>query len=120
MNIILIHATDEYTREMIKSALINHLALIITEDRAQCLEALSQKAKINTAFIGMASEDGEPDFELFEEISRLNPELNVIAVGDHDTEDAAADAVRHGAAGYMVVPADANAILTLARGKPAR
>jgi DNA-binding NtrC family response regulator len=115
MNGILIHAADEYTREMLKAALINHLPLIITEDRAQCLDVLQQKTRINKAFISACSQEGGADLELFEEISALKPELEVIAVGDHDTEDIAAQAVRHGAAGYIVIPAEPNAILTLAR-----
>ncbi len=115
MSAVLIYAADEYMREMVKSALINHMPLIITESRAQCLEALSQKAPINKAFISAVSEEDDADLALFEEILNLKPDLKVIAVGDHDTEDIAAEAVRHGAAGYMVVPSEANAILTLAR-----
>ena len=115
MNGILIYATDEYTREMIKEALINHLPLIITEDRAQCLDVLRQKTGITKAFIAASSEEGDADRELFEQITALKPELKVIAVGDHDTEDMAAEAVRHGAAGYIIIPAEPNAILTLAR-----
>ena len=115
MNGILIYATDEYTREMLKAALINHLPLIITEDRAQCLDVLKQKTSISKAFIAACAGKGDADLELFEEISELKPELKVIAVGDHDTEDIAAQAVRHGAAGYIIIPAEPNAILTLAR-----
>ena len=115
MNGILIYAPDEYSREMLKTALIDHLPLIITDDRTQCLDVLEQKANIGKAFIAASSEEGDADFELFEEISRLRPELSVIAVGDHDTEDMAAQALRHGAAGYIILPAEPNAILTLTR-----
>ena len=117
MNAILIYAADEYAREMIKSALINYLPLIITEDRAQCLEALRQKAVIQKAFIAAYDQNGDADLKLFEEISALKAGLSVIAVGNHDTEDAAAEAVHCGASGYIIVPAEANAILTLARAQ---
>jgi len=115
MNGILIYAQDEYTRETLKKALIDHLPLIIVDDRAQCLDVLQQKTILAKAFIAACAKEDEADMELFEEIAALKPELKVIAVGDHDTEDAAAQAVRHGAAGYIVIPADPNAILTLAR-----
>ena len=118
MRAVLIYAADEYLREMVKSALIDHLPLIITEDRTQCLEVLRQKAVIDKAFICACSEKGDADFELFEEISALRPELTVIALGDQATEDMTTEAVRHGAAGYILMPADANAILTLARQQP--
>jgi DNA-binding NtrC family response regulator len=115
MNTVLIYAAEEYLREMVKSALINHLPLIITENREQCLEALKQKTAISTGFISACSEDGNADLGLFEEILALRPGLHVMALGDHNTEDIAAEAVRHGAAGYILMPAEANAILTLAR-----
>jgi DNA-binding NtrC family response regulator len=115
MNGILIYAADEYAREMLKAALVNHLPLIITEDRGQCLDILQQKTNIKKAFIAACDAEDNADLELFEEILELKPELKVIAVGDHDTEDIAAKAVKHGAAGYIILPAEANAILTLAR-----
>ena len=115
MNGILIYAPDEYLREMVKAALIDHFPLIITDNRVQCLEAVNQIAKIDKAFISPCTEDGDADFELFKEISGLRPELRLIALGDHNTEEFAAEAVRHGAAGYILMPADANAILTSAR-----
>jgi DNA-binding NtrC family response regulator len=115
MNGIFIYATDEYTREMLKAALINHLPLIITEDRAQCLNVMAQKTTANKAFIAACTKKGKADFELFEKILELKPELKMIAVGDHDTEDIAAEAIKHGAGGYIILPAEANAILTLAR-----
>jgi DNA-binding NtrC family response regulator len=115
MSAILIYAADEYLREMVKAALINHMPLIITEHRAQCLEAINQKAKIDKAFISSCTENDEADFELFEEILKLRPDLKLIAIGDHDTEGITIEAVRHGAAGYILMPAEANAILTLAR-----
>jgi DNA-binding NtrC family response regulator len=115
MSAVLIYAEDEYTRETIKSTLIDHLPLIVTDDRDQCLEALNQKAGINKAFIGTSSEKSKAALKLFDDISGSRPELSVIAVGDHHTENTAIEAVRHGAAGYILIPAEANAILTLAR-----
>jgi DNA-binding NtrC family response regulator len=115
MNGILIYATDEYTREMLKGALSNHLPLIITEDRAQCLGVLKQKTALHKAFIAPCNKKGKADLELFEEILELRPGLKMIAVGDHNTEDIAAQAVKHGATGYIILPAETNAILTLAR-----
>lgn len=114
MNTVLIHAADEYTRDTIKSALIDHCPLIITEDRVQCLEAIKQKAAIHKAFIGVSGKT-TATLKLFEEISALKSGLNMTAVGDHNTEEMAAEAVRHGAAGYILIPCEANAILTLAR-----
>lgn len=118
MNGVLIHAPDEYTRDMIKAALMDHLPLIVTQDRLQCLDALKQKIMPDKAFVAVCADDGNMDLGLFEEIFALRPGLKVIAVGDHDTEDMAAQAVRHGAAGYILMPAEANAILTIARARP--
>lgn len=113
MNTILVCAADEYIREMLKSALADHFPLIVTEDPEQCLHVLRQRSAISKAFI--APEEDDTDMTLFKEASALRPELKMIAVGDHNTEAMAAEAVRHGAAGYILMPADANAILTAAR-----
>lgn len=112
---ILIYAPDEHTREAFKSALNKHLPLIVTESRAQCLAAAAQKAPLAKAFIAACSADGDPDIDIFKEISSLRPALKIIAVGDNATEEMSAEALRHGAAGYMLMPLKADAILALAR-----
>jgi ActR/RegA family two-component response regulator len=116
MNTILNYcAGQEHDRELIKAALANHINLITTESRAQCLEAIKQKAPIHKAFVHVANENGEIDLKIFKELSTINPELRMIAVGDHDTETAAIKAVRLGAAGYIILPVNADEILTTAR-----
>ena len=112
MSAVLIFAENEHTREAIKSALADHIPLIVTEDHTQCMSALQQKAPIHKAFIGVSDEN---DLGIFEEISALKPGLKLIAVGDHNTENTAIEAVRVGASGYILLPAKAGEILATAR-----
>ena len=115
MNPLLIFAEDENTREALKSALSTHLPLIVTEDRAQCLEAIGQKIPIYKAFIGVRTIKNAADLNIFGEIAALRPGLKMIAVGDQHTEGTAVEAVERGAAGYMLLPLNNAEILTAAR-----
>ncbi len=115
MNIILIYSPEERMREEMKSALANHLPLIVTEDRAQCLDALKQKSIIHKAFLAVVDADDTADLELFEEAAALRPGLKMIATGRHETEALAVEAVNHGADGYILLPLTPDAIMTAAR-----
>jgi ActR/RegA family two-component response regulator len=86
--------------------------LIVVEDHTQCIAALTQKAALHAGFIGVLDED---DPGIFEEILGSKPGLKLIAVGDHNPEAAAGEAVRRGAAGYILLPAETSAILAAAR-----
>ena len=105
----------EHHREIIKSALAHHLNLITVECHDQLMEALSQKAAVHTVFIDVADEEGTIDLGIFKAVSDLKPKLRIIAIGEHATEQAAVEAVRHGASGYMVLPVKAEELLTAAR-----
>jgi DNA-binding NtrC family response regulator len=115
MNIILIYSPQERTREQIKSALANHIALITTEDRQQFLEALKQKTPLHKAFMDVCNAEDEADLELFQQADVLRPGLKMIAVGTHATEELAVEAVRQGADGYLLLPLSPDAIQTAAR-----
>ncbi len=115
MSPVLIFAADETTREALKSALSLHLPLIVTEDRAQCLEAVGQNIPILKAFIGVRAIEDASELDIFGEIAALRPGLKMIAIGDQHTEDAAVEAVERGAAGYMLLPLNDAEILTAAR-----
>ncbi len=115
MNTILNYSPGEHDRELVKSALENHVNLITTASRAQCLDTLKQKSPIHKAFIHVIDDGGEVDLKIFKEIAAIRPQLKLIAVGDHDSEGAAIKAVKHGAAGYMILPVNADEILTTAR-----
>ena len=115
MNIILIYSPEERTREEIKAALANHMALVTIEDREQFLEALKQKTPFHKAFMDVRNAQEEADLELFTEADALRPGLKMIALGRHETEELAVEAVRQGADGYILLPLTADAILTAAR-----
>ncbi|MEI8011783.1 MAG: response regulator [Candidatus Omnitrophota bacterium] len=115
MNIILIYSPEEAMREEIKAALENHLPLITTEDRDQCLEALKQKAPLHKAFLAVVDAEGTSALELFEEVKTLQPTLKIVAVGRQGTEAVAIEAVRLGADGYILLPLNSDAIMAAAR-----
>jgi DNA-binding NtrC family response regulator len=115
MKTIALCSSSEHIRDIFKTALADHVNLIVTEDREQFIEAITQKAAIHKAFVDIADENDGTDPEIFVTASELKPQLSLIAVGTQETHDDAVKAVRHGATGYIIVPVKAQEILTMAR-----
>jgi DNA-binding NtrC family response regulator len=115
MNTVLIYAEAEHLRDAIKTALCNHIPLITTENAAQCLEALKQKAPIHKAIVGVSDTDEEDLAALIEGMLAVKPGLKVIAIGNKDSEEIAIEAVHYGASGYLLMPIKAEALLTTLR-----
>ena len=109
---VLIASSDENTREKLKSILASVFPLIVVEESKQCLAALQQKAIPALAFVGTSIDD---DNDLFEEIRKTAPRLDVIAIGENGDEDETVAAVQRGATGYTMLPLRPDDILALAQ-----
>ena len=110
---ILIYDCEEITREALKKILSNRFPLITVEDRAQCIAALKQTAPLSLAFMSVQNEE-TIDLELFIEARVIRKDLTIIALGDGATEDAAVEAVKLGATGYMIKPLMTDDVAALA------
>jgi DNA-binding NtrC family response regulator len=113
---ILIYDTEESSREALKTILGNIVNLVVVESALQCRQVFKQKTPVDLAFICVDS--GESSCaEFFGEIRDQRPSLAIIAIGSHKSEDTAAEAVRHGATGYMIKPFKADQIRSMALKK---
>ncbi|NTV30041.1 MAG: hypothetical protein HGA80_08190 [Candidatus Omnitrophica bacterium] len=111
-NSILIFSSQEDTQETIKSILAPTFPLIIVSDVDQALSALKQKAVPVLALVGTNLDDAAENFTSMRSIS---PALTIIAIGEIGTEAEAAEAVSHGATGYIMTPLRKDVIMTLAQ-----
>ena len=111
---VLIADTQENTRETLKHILSHRFPLILVESPAHGLEVLTRgKTPAALAFIGLNDETGTST-RVFAEIRGRFPDLTVIAVGDHKSDELAVEAVRQGATGYMIKPFKPDEIIAAA------
>jgi len=100
---LLICDDDSAIRDSLKLILSDHYDLILTEDGEQCLECLKNTKDIRLALIDvkMPKMDG---LNVLKEIKKKYPQLPVVVITGYKAVDLGLEAVKLGAAGYVVKP----------------
>ncbi len=107
---VLIVDDEEGIRESLKLILADHYDLILTENGEQCLECIDKAKDIGLVLIDikMPKVNG---LEILSQIKKKRPSLKVIVVTGYRSVETASEAVRLGAAGYIVKPFKSEEIL---------
>ncbi|HOW36585.1 MAG TPA: response regulator [Candidatus Omnitrophota bacterium] len=107
---VLICDDEEGIRESLKLILSDHYDLILTESGEQCLECIANAKDIGLVLIDikMPKVSG---LEILQKIKEKRPDLKVIVVTGYKSVETATEAVKLGAAGYIVKPFKSNEIL---------
>ncbi len=120
MSKILICEEEENIRESLKLILSDFFELIIISDNALCVETLKGAADIELVLLDIKMLK-TTQLQILKDIKAHFPKVNVIIVTGHKNADAATEAVRLGACGYIVKPFRCEEILSTIRknvGKP--
>lgn len=96
--VLLIYSPQESTLDRLREMLSFSYALILTKDEAACMAAANQKARPAGAVIDVSGSGKNPVKKL------CAAALEILAVCDSRQETRAVEAVRQGAAGYMLLP----------------
>ena len=107
---ILICDDEDGIRESLKLILSDHYDLILTKDGFQCLDCLSHAQDIGLVLldIKMPQKNG---LDILQQIKEKYPQLNVVMITGYRVVETAAEAVRLGAAGYIVKPFKSEEVL---------
>ena len=108
---ILIADDEEGVRESLKLILGDHYNLIVTDNGQQCLDCLANAKDIGIVLldIKMPKMNG---FDVLKTIKEKYSTVKVIVITGYRSVEAAAEAVRLGASGYVVKPFKADEILS--------
>ncbi len=100
---VLICDDQEGIRESLKLILEDFYNLVLTEDGEQCLAVLKNAPDVGVVLIDikMPRVDG---LEILKKIKQKRPDVKVIIVTGYKSVEAAAEASRLGASGYIVKP----------------
>jgi len=105
---ILICHDQEGVREVIKSILEGTHELLLTDSGEQALDFLDNAKDIGIVFIDI-------DMQEWQKIKEKRPELKVIVVAGHKSEQAAKEAVQSGIDAYILKPFKSEEILSLCK-----
>ena len=111
---ILICDDEEGIRESLKLILADDYDLILTENGEQCLECLEKAKDVGLVLIDikMPKVNG---LDTLKQIKEKQPKLKVIVVTGYKSVETAAEAVKLGAADYIVKPFKSDEILEKVR-----
>ena len=113
---VIIIDDEEGVRESLKLILSDHYNLIATEDAGQGIDCLTNDRDIGLVLLDIKM-PGNNGLEVLQNIKNIRPELPVIVVTGYKSVETATEAVRLGAAGYIVKPFKAEEILDVVRKK---
>ena len=111
---ILICDDEEGVRESLKLILSDDYELIVAESGEQCLECLSNSKDIGLVLLDVKM-PRMGGLEVLTKIKGARPDLKVIIVTGYRSVEAAAEAVRLGASGYIIKPFKSEEILATVR-----
>jgi len=111
---IMIVDDEEGVRESLKLILSDYYELIVVSDGTKCVEALKNAPDVDLVLldIKMPKTSG---IEVLKGIREIAPKLNVMIVTGYRSVDAATEAVRLGATGYIVKPFRSDELLATVR-----
>ena len=111
---IMICDDEEGIRESLKLILSDFFELIVISDGTLCVETLKGAPDVELVLldIKMPKTSG---IEVLRQIKESFPKMNVIIVTGYKSVDAAAEAVRLGASGFIVKPFASDEILATVR-----
>jgi len=100
----------EGIRESLKVIISDHYDIVLTNDGFQCLDALAHAKDIGAVLldIKMPIRDG---LDVLKEIKQRYPHVKIIMITGYESTDTATEAIRCGAAGYIVKPFKAEEVL---------
>lgn len=110
---LLIEDPSEHGRDALKTTLSHHCALIITEDLEQACRCAKGRQQLSAILLTV---DEESDMALIGEIRKARPTQKITVMASRSNEDAAIEAVRHGASGYVIQPLSPAEILSFRTG----
>ena len=113
---ILICDDEEGIRESLKLILSDHYDLIIARDGTQCLECLQNSKDIGLVLIDikMPKRNG---LDIIQEIKEKYPQQKIVVVTGYRSVETATEAIRLGAAGYIIKPFKAEEILATVKSQ---
>ena len=111
---VLICDDEEGIRESLKLILEDFYPLILAGEGAQCLKCLENSNDIGLVLLDIKMPHVH-GIEILRQIKEKHPTMNVIIMTGYKSVEAAAEAVRLGAIGYIVKPFKSEEILASVR-----
>ena len=114
MSKIMIVDDEEGVRESLKLILSDFYELIVISDGTKAVEALKSAPDVGLILLDIKMPKAS-GIEVLKDIRKVSPKVNVIIVTGYRSVDAATEAVRYGATGYIVKPFKSDEILATVR-----
>ncbi len=114
MSKIMIVDDEEGVRESLKLILSDFYELVVVSDGTKTVEALKGAPDVELVLLDIKMPKAS-GIEVLEEIRESFPKLNVIIVTGYRSVDAATEAVRLGASGYITKPFRSDELLATVR-----
>lgn len=114
MSKIMIVDDEEGVRESLKLILSDFYELIVVSDGTKTVEALKGAPDVELVLLDIKMPKAS-GIEVLKEIRESFPKLNVIIVTGYRSVDAATEAVRLGASGYITKPFRSDELLATVR-----
>lgn len=114
MSKIMIVDDEEGVRESLKLILSDFYELVVVSDGTKALEALKGAPDVELVLLDIKMPKAS-GIEVLKEIRKDFPKLNVMIVTGYRSVDAATEAVRLGATGYIVKPFKSDELLATVR-----